>query len=124
MRYANGGRLNDIWVPHEDILDVGGEHVDSARLDHVLDAPANVDIPIVVHVAHVAAFEVCSPLWTHPYQRGCTSRILVIALHQSGTPAGDLAGFPARQDGVLLVKDFNVPAKNREPDRAMLAKHF
>src|SRR5687767_8074170 len=45
---ANGRCFGHLGMAHEDLLDVGCEDVDAARLDHVLDATGDIEITIVV----------------------------------------------------------------------------
>src|SRR5690606_644115 len=55
--HADHGGLLDAGVLEEDLLDLGGEHVEAGHDDEVLDPVDKVEVPVVVHDGDVAGVE-------------------------------------------------------------------
>src|SRR5690606_24935456 len=117
IRHADHGCFKNAWVIHQARLDLGRVDVLTARDDHVLAAPGNGKVAILVHAPQVPCAQ---PAIAH-HTLGLFFAI-PIALHDIGPTGFDFANDVGRDGYAILIDDAHIAEKRRQP-RAHLLFH-
>src|SRR5262249_26239204 len=115
VRYAEHRRLGDGRMLEEAALDLGGEHVLAAALDHLLHAAGDVEEALVVDGGGVAGAE---PAAAERVRRRLGHA--PVAEHRVLAPADDLASFTGRDVRSVGVDDAHVDVRGGTPDGGRL----
>ena len=103
--------LDDGWMFEQNVLDLRGVDLESAAVDHILDAIDDPQIALLIHDPEIAGF----PISGDELALGGL-RVVEIARHDHGAADVDFAGLPMRNLNALSVHHQNVSAGHGEAD--------
>ncbi len=108
VRNADDGGAFDRRVLVKDVLDLPGEDVEAAADNHVLGAVHNVEVSLLVELAHVSG-----PQPAVPERLRRLFGLLEIARHHVDRPADDVARFPPGHLPAVLPDDPHIRRHHR-----------